>query len=64
MKIFGYPMDYVQNEFTDIVSRMPVNRYLFKGQWYMAESRWSLFKVKMAREPESSSQVNNQSVGE
>lgn len=57
-------MDYVQNEFTDIVSRMPVNRYLFKGQWYMAESRWSLFKVKMAREPESSSQVNNQSVGE
>lgn len=45
--MLGYPMKLVERRrFTDIVSGKAVNLYESKGKMYLAESRWSLFRVE------------------
>ncbi len=43
---FGYPMNFQYYLFTDKVSGKPVNVYECKNKLYMANSRWSTFRVK------------------
>lgn len=47
MKVFGYPMDKMFHRyFMDTVNGRWVHVYEFKGELYMAHTRWSLFKTK------------------
>lgn len=47
--MFGYPMKYLNFAFTDVVSGKPVNYYSgSNGKIYMANYRWSLFRVETA----------------
>jgi len=52
MEIFGYPMKLIKgNWFMDCISGKIVNLYEFKGKYYMANSKWSIFKVLSSKQP-------------
>jgi hypothetical protein len=51
--MFGYPMKFIQYEFTDKVTGEPVNRYRDnRNRYWLATSRWSLFRIEVTSDLE------------